>query len=159
MSKPVFLDNTVLSNLALVERSDLVFQLWGKRVHTTCEVQREYQIAVRAGLLPTQAWRDLPVIDMTCQERDRAETFSKCLWTGERSCLAVAHARGEMVGTDDADARAVTDQLNIPLTGTLGILAVAVRRELLTLEEANALLAEMIVAGYRSPLEKLDTLV
>jgi predicted nucleic acid-binding protein len=41
----------------------------------------------------------------------------------------------------------------------LGILALAVRRELLTLAQANTLLNDMVAAGYRSPMQKLDALV
>ena len=71
----------------------------------------------------------------------------------------VAHAREGLLVSDDADTRNTTRRLGIPISGTLGILALAVRRQLLTLNQANALLADMIAAGYRSPLEKLDTLV
>jgi predicted nucleic acid-binding protein len=78
MSRPILLDNTVLSNLALVGRVDLVMRLWAGRVATTSE---------------------------------------------------------------------------------LGILVLGVRRGLLTLEQANRLLDEMIAGGYRSPLRMLDELV
>jgi predicted nucleic acid-binding protein len=47
----------------------------------------------------------------------------------------------------------------VPVTGTVGVLDVAVRRGLLTLAQANGLLADMIAAGYRSPLDRLDELV
>jgi predicted nucleic acid-binding protein len=159
VAKPIFLDNTVLSNLALVGQSDLAFHLWAERVSTTREVLQEYQVAAQAGLLPAHAWSDLPVIDMTPQESAWAETLSKRLGAGERSCLAVAHSRGGLVVSDDADARDAAQRWGIPVTGTLGVLALAVRREVLTLPEANLLLAEMIAAGYRTPLEILDSLV
>ena len=159
MRNPILLDNTVLSNLALVGQADLVFRLWAGRVASTPEVLSEYKVAARAGLLPSHAWIDLPVVELTTQEVAICETFSRRLGRGERSCLAVAHSRGGLFASDDADARAAARRLGIPITGTLGILALTVRRELLTLAQANALLADMVAAGYRSPMERLDTLV
>jgi predicted nucleic acid-binding protein len=67
--------------------------------------------------------------------------------------------RGCRFASDDADARAAARRLGVSVTGTLGILALDVRCELLTLAQANALLADMVAAGYRSPMERLDTLV
>jgi predicted nucleic acid-binding protein len=58
--------------------------------------------------------------------------------------------RGCRFASDDADARAAARRLGVSVTGTLGILALA---------QANALLADMVAAGYRSPMERLDTLV
>jgi predicted nucleic acid-binding protein len=159
MAQIVLLDNTVLSNLALVGQTDLVFHLWAARVASTPEVLREYEMAARAGLLPPHAWADLPLMDLTPQEVAMSKTFSQRLGHGERSCLALAHSRGALFASDDADARAAARQLGLPVTGTLGILALAVRREVLTLEQANALLADMVAAGYRSPVEELDELV
>ncbi len=159
MRNPILLDNTVLSNLALVGQMDLVFRLWAGRVASTPEVLSEYEDAARAGLLPPHAWTDLPVVELTTQEVAMSKTFSRRLGRGERSCLAVAHLRGGLFASDDADARAAARRLGIRVTGTLGILALTVRRELLTLAQANALLADMVAAGYRSPMERLDTLV
>jgi predicted nucleic acid-binding protein len=88
-----------------------------------------------------------------------SETFSTRLGRGERSCLAVARSRGALFATDDADARAAARRLDVPITGTLGILALAVRLGLLTLTQANALLADIVRAGYRSPLEQVDDLI
>ena len=51
MSKPILLDDTVLSNLALVGQMDLVFRLWPERICTTEDVMREYQVAVQNGIL------------------------------------------------------------------------------------------------------------
>jgi predicted nucleic acid-binding protein len=159
VSRPVLLDNTVLSNLALVGKMDLVFHLWAGRVASTPEVLNEYEVAARAGLLPPHAWADLRLVELTSQEVALKETFSLRLGLGERSCLAVAHSRGGLLATDDADARAAPRRLGVPVTGTLGILALAVRRELMTLTQANTLLADMVAAGYRSPVERLDELV
>lgn len=159
MPAPVILDNTVLTNLALVGAIDLVFHLWPDRVVTTAAVLQEYRAAADIGLLPAHAWADLIVVEMTSQEETLASTFSSRLGAGERSCLAVAHSRDGLLVSDDADARGAAKRLGIVVSGTLGVLVLAVRRSLLTLAEANELLGNMIDAGYRSPMTRLDDLI
>jgi predicted nucleic acid-binding protein len=60
---------------------------------------------------------------------------------------------------DDQDVRSVARRHGVPTTGTLGVLALGVRQGLLSKNEANALLKEMIAAGYRSPVTELDSLL
>ena len=61
--------------------------------------------------------------------------------------------------TDDLKARQVTLELGIKITGTLGILVVAVERRKIALEEANQLLKAMVESGYRSPVDDLGNLL
>ncbi|MFB6232416.1 MAG: DUF3368 domain-containing protein, partial [Salinibacter sp.] len=61
--------------------------------------------------------------------------------------------------SDDADARAAARQYDIPVTGTLGILVASVQQGYLSRTQANTLLTEMIDAGYRSPLNRVDSLL
>lgn len=49
--KPRLLDNTVLTNFSLVERLDLVLELWEGRCMTTSAVLAEYQTGVDTGRL------------------------------------------------------------------------------------------------------------
>ncbi len=60
--------------------------------------------------------------------------------------------------TDDLDARRTAQQMGIPISGTLGILLLSVEREHLTLTQADNLLHQMILAGYRSPVDRLAEL-
>ncbi len=159
MSGPVLLDNTVLSNLAVVERPELVFQLWPEQVTTTEAVLREYQVGAQAASLAADAWQGLSVVVLTPAEVTAAEVMSRRLGWGESSCLAAARARAGLFVSDDAAARAAARRMGIPVSGTLGVLVLAVRKGLLVLAEANALLSEMVAAGYRSPVEALDRLV
>lgn len=159
MDKPVLLDNTVLSNLALVGQTNLVFCLWPERILTTSDVWHEYEIAAQTGKLPLSVWSNLTIVELTSQEKTTAAAFVSRLGAGERSCLAVAQARCGLLVSDDVDTRHTAQRLGIPVSGTLGILALAVRRQLLSLDQANGLLADMIAAGFRSPLAKLDTLI
>ena len=158
MSRPVLLDNTVLSNLALTGRDDLPFRLWGKAAATTAAGRAEYQAGVEVGLIPS-CWGKLPVIDLTAEEDALALSFSAGLGPGERTCLAVAAQRKGMLASDDLHARRAATRLGVPITGTIGILAACVRRGYLALAEANRLLEAMIAAGYRSPIMSLDQLL
>jgi predicted nucleic acid-binding protein len=153
---PVLLDNTVLTNVALVGRADSVAHLWPARAYTTPPVLDEFRSGVAGGLLPADVWADLAVIALTEEETALAASLATRLGGGERSCLAVAVCRQGLLATDDRDARRIARQQNVPLTGTVGILTLCVRRGYLSREEANGLLAEMIASGYYSPVDNLD---
>jgi predicted nucleic acid-binding protein len=104
-SRLVLLDNTVLTNFALVDRADLVLDLWGKTGATTPAVKAEYQAGVAARDLASNAWEDLPVLTLSPAEKAFSDMLSAALGTGERTCLAVAVHRQGMLASDDADAR------------------------------------------------------
>jgi predicted nucleic acid-binding protein len=159
IDQPVVLDNTVLTNFALVDRTDLVMRLWPTTACTTPSVLDEYRSGVASGLVSADAWADLTVVTMTEEETALAAGFSTRLGAGERSCLAVAVCRRGLLASDDLDARRIAQQQNVPLTGTIGILTGCVRRGSLSREEANNLLAEMIALGYHSPFDTLDRLI
>jgi len=95
-------------------------------------------------------------VALTPAEQERFRNLAVHLGEGEASCLAVAVQRGYKVATDDKDARRLARQLGVPLTGTVGILAVLVKKGHINLAEGNRLLREMIAAGYRSPMVTLE---
>jgi len=159
IDQPVILDNTVLTNFALVGRADLVIHLWPTTACTTPPVLDEYRSGTASELVPADSWADLTVIALTEEETALADSFSTRLGSGERSCLTVAVCRQGLLATDDLDARRIARQQNVPLTGTIGILTLCVRRGYLYREEANGLLAEMIALGYYSPFDSLDQLI
>jgi predicted nucleic acid-binding protein len=158
IDEPVILDNTVLTNFALVGRADLVTHLWPATACTTPPVLDEFRSGAVSGLVPADAWADLNVITLTEEETDLAASFSTRLGSGERSCLAAAVCRHGLLATDDLDARRIAQQQNVSLTGTIGILILCVRRGYLSREEADRLLAEMIALGCYSPFDNLDQL-
>jgi predicted nucleic acid-binding protein len=77
------------------------------------------------------------------------------LHRGEASCLAIAAQRGWAFLTDDARARKAATELNVTVSGTLGVLTQAVKADLLPMDEANRVLAQMIDRGYYSPYSTL----
>ena len=75
---------------------------------------------------------------------------------GEASCLAIAWRRNWAFLTDDGLARKTARTWGILVSGTLGLLIQAVKHGLLTAEEGDGLLGEMITRGYRTPHKTLQ---
>ncbi len=74
--------------------------------------------------------------------------------------LAIAAHRGWQFLTDDRAARNHAARVGVSVAGTLGILVRTVRQGLLTIDEANQVLEQMIVrARYRSPVSDLSILL
>lgn len=155
----LILDNTVLTNFALVGRSDLVFALIPRGCATTTAVMQEYAQGITSRGLAADAWQNLASLDLSPAEAALADTLPRQLGLGERSAIILAMKRHALLATDDAAARRVAQQNGVVVTGTLGLLGLAVRQNLLNLTEGNRLLAAMIAQGYRSPLTRLDDLV
>jgi predicted nucleic acid-binding protein len=161
---PQVVDNTMLTNFCLVDRLDILHTLFGN-VYVTHEVREEvlrglaegYTLMSRAeaeiGVGPG-SWLQLVGFDTSDEEQSFRE-FTMGLGFGEASCLALSRHRGWMVLTDDKSARRKLRNEMLPVTGTLGILRLAVERELLSAQEGNELLRQMAAAGYRSPYEDL----
>jgi predicted nucleic acid-binding protein len=152
----VVLDNTVLTNYSLVNRADLVIDLWPGIASITPDVLTEYTAGVQAAGLPANIWDCLPVLTLTASEIALALGLSHRLGAGERSCLAVAISRGALFATDDEDARRHVKRTNIPVVGTVGILIRNIQQNRLSLSDAQSCLDTMISAGYRSPISRLD---
>jgi hypothetical protein len=66
----VLLDNTVLTNFALVGHDNLPLRLWSDAARTTTTAYREYLAGVAIGILPADAWGDL--IQITLDEEEDA---------------------------------------------------------------------------------------
>lgn len=158
MSQPVLLDNTVLTNFALIGRAHLVLDLWPDAC-TTLAVQAEYQAGVTARQLPVDAWQSLAIVTLTPTETAFANRLNQRLGAGERSCLAVAQHQKGLFVSDDFDARRQAQAYGIPTTGTIGILLLNIQQKRITLDTGNKLLTRLIKLGYRSPVTKLDDFI
>lgn len=153
------LDNTVLSNFAAVGRPDLIRHALGADAATTEMVWREHQVGIQLGRLPAHDWSWLSIRRLDEMEMPLYHLFAQHLNAGEASCLAIAARSGARVFTDDRDARELAASRSIAVSGTLGLLVRLIDLQILTLSEADALLALMIAAGYRSPVVSLQQLV
>ena len=155
----ILLDNTILSNFSTLRRPALVREAFIEEVVTTEHVSREMQVGVTIGKIPPCDWKWLKNVALTPPEMVRFRKLTARLGQGEASCLAVAVERKYKLATDDKDARQWSRKLGISHTGTIGILAMLAKKEHITLTEGNRFLGELIAAGYRSPLAKLDELL
>lgn len=158
MTDLVVLNATPLTNFALVGHPDLPARLWQGKICTTPAVMEEYQAGVFSGRLPADSWKELALISLSESEGAWMSALTLRLGKGERSCIAVAFYRAALLVTDDLDARRMARLHNVKLTGSIGVLVACVRAGLVSLDEANALLAGMIAAGFRSPVLVLDEL-
>lgn len=154
----LLLDNTVLSNFALVNRIELLTNAFGNQIATTSQVLDEFEDGVARGRLPETLLDWLEILDLEAEEESLFRELLARVNAGEASCLAIAAQRNGRVLTDDRDARKLAAQLKIPISGTLGILLRLVQINVLALSEANDILGQMIIGGYRSPVEKLEDL-
>lgn len=153
------LDNTVLSNFAIIAHPDWIRLALGDAAATTAETFAELQHGIDLGRLPKSDWSWLQVLQLAHDERTTFAQLCDQLNTGEAACLAMASKRNYRVFTDDRDAREIALQMQIPISGTLGLLLRLIEQEHLSLDQANAALAQMISAGYRSPLSNLRDLL
>ncbi len=154
----ILLDNTVLSNFALLGRLDLLPLAVGDQAAIPAQVLQEYNNGVAKGILPQATWEWLEVVEMNSGEHRLFNQHLSRVNAGEAACLAIAAVRNGLVITDDRDARKLAAQLKIPVSGTIGILVRLHTLGVITLSEANELLSQMIERGYRSPITKLEDL-
>jgi len=152
------LDNTVMSNFALVGRTEWLRKVWPGMLVTSEEAWAELQAGVRLGRIPDIDWSWLTVLPLTEVEREARDELMPPLDEGEAACLALARSRGYAFLTDDRVARREARRLGVPLSGTIGVLKSLVDEECVTLEEADEALQQMMALGYHSPVRSLSEL-
>jgi predicted nucleic acid-binding protein len=161
----VICDTTLLSNFARVDRLDLLPRGLGRPIFTTVQVVDEIGAGVRAGykhLAELEARLlagagSFPILELASAELTTFSDLRLRLHAGEASCLAIALHRGFILGTDDLAARRMAQARNVSVIGTVGV-PILCRHSVLLLDEANAILQDLIAAGYRSPISSLDDL-
>jgi len=153
----VLVDNTVLSNFAKVNKLDLLKKAF-ERVYITEQVLEEFRMGVKRGVLPNVSL-DFEVLKLREEEMELYNSLRVKLGKGEASCLAIAKNRNMKFLTDDSDARKVANILGIPVSGTIGVLVRCIEKNIISKEEANQILKEMIAKGFYSPISDLDEIV
>ncbi|AAB91131.1 DUF3368 domain-containing protein [Archaeoglobus fulgidus] len=153
----VLVDNTVLSNFAKVGRVDLLSKAFEK-LFVTEQVKEEFEFGVKRGVLPALP-RNFEILRLEEYELDIYNSLRTNLGKGEASCLAIAKNRKIPLLTDDFDARKVANILGVPVSGTVGVLARCVEKNLISKDEGNQILKEMIAKGFYSPISDLDEIL
>lgn len=147
-------DTTVLNNFAQIQRTDLLKAAWPD-LAAPIAVWNELELGVRRGLVPACDWSWLTLLDLTEREQIRAAEVGRALGPGESACIAAARSRGLLMLSDDWEARELGRSIGIEVSGSLGVLDRLVLKQILSLDEADALLAEMVRRGFRSPYQSL----
>ncbi len=158
---PLFFDTVVLSNFANTENGiEVLRKKYKSRGYVTLQVLEEIAKALYAGLNHLEKIENL--FSKTSLIKTEQETYIlllRNLGAGEASCISCAYERGGIVVTDDRMARSVCKERIIPVTGTLGILKVAYLDALITIDEADSMLKQMINSGFYSPVQKISDLL
>jgi predicted nucleic acid-binding protein len=152
------LDATVMSNFALVGRIELLRDVWPGDMVTTQAAWDEIQAGIDRGLLPGDDWSWLDILSLTESEQSYCEELMPPLDIGEATCMALARSRGYALFSDDRAARREARRRGIPLSGTLGVLRTLVEKGRISLNEADAILHDMMALGYYSPVQSLREL-
>ncbi len=153
----VLIDNTVISNFVKVNRIDLIKKAFDC-VYVTEQVLEEFKLGVKRGVLP-DVKLDFEVLKLKDEEIELYKALRIKLGKGEASCLAIAKYRDMKILTDDSDARKIANILGVPVSGTIGVLVRCVEKGIITKEEGNRILREMIEKGFYSPVSDLDEIL
>jgi predicted nucleic acid-binding protein len=109
----------------------------------------------RLGRVPSCDWSWLDTVELREAEQHRITELSHDLQPGEAACIAVVEARGGLLLTDDVAARELAAALGVEISGTVGVLGRLLRQKILSLEQGDRFLEEMIACGYWSPVRSL----
>jgi len=162
-AKPVICNTTLLSNFAVANRVDILTRALARPLFTTPQVVDEITAGVQAGYSHLGALESqllagtapFTILSLDTAELPILRDLRVRLHAGEASCLAIAIHRSMVLGTDDLAARKIAKTKQVPVIGTVAAVVLC-RHGLLSLDEANEILQQMIDAGYRSPVSRLD---
>lgn len=152
-------DNTVISNFAMICKLDLLKEKLANILCITEEVKREFLIGIDKGIIPETDISWLTIVNLTEEEEELFAKLCSRLGKGESSCLSIAVSRKWKLFTDDIDARNVAQRFEVPISGTIGLLTYLIHKRDITLAAGNKMLGYMITKGYYSPVKKLDDLL
>lgn len=156
---PTVLNTTVLSNVAQVDRVELLLEL--PRLVTVDAVQEKLEDGTETHLYLENALtvlrEEIPVVTPSSSTEKIEEKLLETLDPGEAQILAVAEAADGMIVTDDGDARATAKQRGVGLTGSIGLLVRFVEDGYISAETADGYLKRWIdEAGFRSPARDFE---
>lgn len=165
--EPLVLDATVLSNFASSGSvSWLTASFSG--LQTAPTVERELRNGVESGhsfLRPAVRAIDDAEIAVSGSAGEvvpltEAHDAFQRLDLGEAEALVIAGETGGTLATDDVAAREFADVRDVPTTGSVGLLASGVHRDLLSIETADEWLDTWRnERGYYAPAESVSEVV
>lgn len=154
----ILLDNTVLSNFALVKQMALLKEYCGDKAASTNNVFDEFKQGVKERIFADTEFEWIRRVDLNEKENTMFLNFCKKLGKGEASCLAIAISRGHDLLSDDMAVRKIALREGVRFSGSIGVLLELTRMGRIGLEKGNEILNGFIKCGYYSPVNKLDGL-
>ena len=162
----IVVNATVLSNLARVNRLRILKELFGE-ILIPMPVYEEILKGIDAGydflksvdeLVEREDWI---VLGFFKDEHEKRifKNLLKSVGYGEAAGIAMAKRRSLHFFSDDRVAREVAKEQGVEISGTLGILKVAVEEGKVSTNEADQVLQEMIRSGYRCPIQSVKELL
>ncbi len=160
----IVVNATVLSNLSRVDRLGILKELYGNIV-IPIQVYEEILQGISEGYSFLETVDKVAEEGWTVFEAPTSKEGRKCfkellvsVGYGEAAGIAVAKEQGLLFFSDDKKARQVAKEQGLGVSGTLGTLKLAVEAGMISIEEADKVLGEMIRGGYRSPIESMKEL-
>lgn len=135
----IILDNTALSSFAHIERMDIPSKLFGKAVIPETvyyEGVLKAEKSERADRIKRSIEEGL--IDVIKPSKDdirAAEKLQKNLGSGERYVIIIGIAKNCLIATDDLKPRKLAKEMGLDVIGTLGILRLAYKKNLIDEED------------------------
>lgn len=160
--QPVFLDATVISNYASTNSVEFLVHVLGAPVVVPA-VRDEIEQGVKHGheylTRAVEAFDNgLPVSDVP-PEMGRVN-LRKRLDPGEAEALRGAIERDGTIATDDLAARRLASELGVPVTGSIGLLVLGIKRERVDNETADEWIETWRdERGYYAPVESVTNLL
>lgn len=164
-SKIAVLDTTVVSNFASTDSLHVLFDSFEK-VTVPVAVVSELEQGVEEGyeFLAEAKAEFEPSKHVTSGGKAHLRRGSKERWTvigeelddGEAEALTIAILNGQLLVTDDSDARKLAERYDAAYTGSIGVLARAVERGQIDAPTADDWLRTWSEEfGYRSPVDSI----
>lgn len=161
----IIFDCCVLSNFALSDSLHIIKKIYANSSYITNFVVAENLRGILSGhgrlATVNEALKEGWIKEIALKgEKEKAlfETLSVSLGFGEASSIAIAKTRGYVFACDDRAARREADLLDVKLTGTIGIIIKAVKKKVISSQEADVILNQMIAGGFYSPVSSIKNL-
>ena len=159
----VVFDCCVISNFALSGSLSVIHRMFSDKSYITNFVSAEILRGMQSGHVELasvkealkEGWLKEIALE-TSKEKALLEKLSVSLGFGEASSIVAAKTRGFLFASDDKVARREANQQGIQLTGTIGILAKAVKKDIIDTKTADSYLNKMIARGFFSPITSVS---
>lgn len=158
-SHPVFLDTTVLSNFASTDSIEMLVDVLDSVV-VVAAVRDELEEGANHGHEYLE--RALAFVDAEFEVEAVQDSSTDCidvreqLDAGEAAALLGARRRNGTIATDDLAARRLAAECDIDVTGSVGLLALGIERNRVSIQQADGWLDTWRQKrGYYAPVDSV----